>query len=203
MKSPWLFLVPSVSGLQIINNTWVWFSDNNIPPVKKNLKQNMTQCGTKATGLGVMIGKCSLDSQHWRTTPANVGCSFFRYTNDDLRNHNNQRRKRKRWSMEDNQFALHCYFRSNPSQKGFRKRMIEIRQECASFHTTSQRLADQVRIMIKTSWFSDLEKLKKHQKINNEQDDNIVPGTSRINKRKQKQPMETLHNQITHNQTTP
>ena len=64
----------------------------------------MTQRGTQAIGLGVMISRCSPDSQHG--TPdrhsANVGCSFFRYTNDDLRNHINQRRKQKKWTKEDN-----------------------------------------------------------------------------------------------------
>ena len=48
--------------------------------------------------------------------------------------------------------------------------MIEIWQECANFQTTSQRLADQVRIMIKKGWFSDLKNIEIHQKTNNEQD---------------------------------
>ena len=117
------------------------------------LNQNMTQRGTQAAGLGVMIGKCSPDSQHVRSNrhPANVGCSFFffRYTNDDLRNHNNQRRKRKTWTRKNKQLALHCYFRSNHSQRGYRKRMIEIWQKCASFQTTSKRLANQVKTIIK------------------------------------------------------
>ena len=60
--------------------------------------------------------------------------------------------------------------------------MIEI---CASFHTTSQRLADQVRTIIKKGWFSDLVIREIHKKINNEQDDNTVSDTSRINKQKQ------------------
>ena len=45
---------------------------------------------------------------------------------------------------------------------GYRKRMIEIWQECASFQTTSQRLVDKVRTMIKKGWFSDLEILELH-----------------------------------------
>ena len=62
----------------------------------------MTLRGTQAIGLGLMIDRCSSDSQHERPKrhPANVGCSFFRYTNDDLRNHTNQRRKRKTWTNE-------------------------------------------------------------------------------------------------------
>ena len=106
-----------------------------------------------------MIGRCSLDTQHGRTDryPANVASSFFRYTNGDLRNHTNQRPKRKAWTKEDNQLALHCYFRRNPTQREYMKRMLEIWQEYSNFQTTSQRLADQVRTIIKKGWFSELE----------------------------------------------
>ena len=100
---------------------------------------NITKRGTQAIGLGVMIGRRSPDSQHGRPDrhPANVGCSFFRYVNDDISNHNDHRPKRKTWIWEDNHLALHCYFRSNASQRGYRKRIIKIWQECASFQTTS------------------------------------------------------------------
>ena len=150
------------------------------------MNHNITQCRTEATGLGFMIGMCSPDSHHGTSVrhPANVGCSFFRHTNEDLRNHNNQRPERKTWTREDNQLALHSYFRSNPSQRGYRKRMIQIWQECASFQITSQRLADQVTTIIKKGWFSDLEILEIHQKTN-KQDYNTVPATSRVVKQKQ------------------
>ena len=140
---------------------------------------NITQRGTQAIGLGVMIGRCSPDSQHGRPDrhPTNVGCSFFSYINDDVRNHNDQRPKCKTWTREDNQLALQWYFRSNPSQRGYRKRMIEIWQECAKFQTTSQRLADQVRTIIKKGWFSDLEILEIHQKTH-KQNYNTVLDTS-------------------------
>ena len=42
--------------------------------------------------------------------------------------------------------------------------MIEIWQECASFQTTSQKFADQVRTIIKKGWLSDLEIQEIHQK---------------------------------------
>ena len=115
-----------MSGAQIINNLWVWYS-HNIPPMIKMSNHNITQLWTQAAGLGVMIGRCSPDSQHRRNGrhPTKVGCSFFKYINDDVRNHNDQRLKRKTWTREDNQLALQCYFRSNPSQRGYRKRMIE------------------------------------------------------------------------------
>ena len=54
--------------------------------------------------------------------------------------------------------------------------MIEIWQEFASFQTTSQRLAVQVRTIIKKGWFSDLEILEIHQKT--QKQGNIIPVTS-------------------------
>ena len=169
---------------------------------------NITQRRTQATGLGVIIGRCSPDSQHGRTDrhPTNVGCSFFRYTN-----HNGQRPKRRTWSREENQLVLECYFRSNPSQRGYRKKMMEIWQERSTFQTTRQRLADQVRKIMKKSWFSDLELLKIHQKTL-KQNTNTVPDTpsgvkqkqSNNKKKKTRKPrqIKTLHSKTIHYQTT-
>ena len=69
---------------------------------------NSTQRGTQATGLGVMVGRCSPDSQHGRPDyhPMNVGCSFFRYINDDVTNQNEQRPKRRTWTREENHLVL-------------------------------------------------------------------------------------------------
>ena len=68
-------------------------------------------------------------------------------------NPTNQRPKRKTWTREDNQLSLHSYFKSNPTQRGYRKRMMEIWQELSIFQTTSQRLPDQVRTIVKKGWF--------------------------------------------------
>ena len=158
---------------------------------------NITKRETQATGLGVMNGRCSPDSQHGRTDrhPANIACSLFRYMNDDISNHNDQRPKRKTWIREDNPLALHCYFRSNPSQSGHRKRTIEIWQECASFQTTSQRLTDQVRTIMKKGWFSDLEILDIHQKTQS-QDSTITNTLSGTNKKQHiRNELQTLENE--------
>ena len=186
MKSLWLFVVTSVSGAQIINNPWARYS-HIIPPMIKMSNHNITQCGTQATGLGVMISRCSPDSQHGRhgLHPTNVGCSFFRYINDDVTNPNEQRPKRRTWT-------------SNPSQRGYRKRMFEIWQECSTFQTTSQMLADQVRTITKKGWFSDLELLEIHQKTL-KQNYNAVPDTPSGVKQKQSNEKEqqTLANENT------
>ena len=114
-----------------------------------------------------------------------IGGSFFRYTNGDLRKHTHQRPKQKAWTREDNQLARHCYFRSNPTQRAYRKRMIEIWQEYSNFQTISQRLADQVRTITKNGWFSDLKIIEIQQKINDQHGNNTLPDPSNINKQKQ------------------
>ena len=153
----------------------------------KNSKGIIIIIGAQDSDWGVMIGRCSLDSQHGRLDrhPVYVGCSLFSYTNSDLKNRINQRPKRKTWTREDNQLALHCYFKSNSTQRGYRKRMMEIWQELSNFQMTSQRLADQVRTIMKKGWFSELEITEIHQKMNDQERRNTLPDTSNINKQKQ------------------
>ena len=99
--------------------------------------------------------------------------------NDDLRNHTHQRCKHKTLTWEDNQLSLHCYFRSNPSQRGYRKRMIEIWQDCANFQTIRLAVNNKERLV---SWRW---KLEIHQKINNEQDSNTISDIPSIDKQEQ------------------
>ena len=61
--------------------------------------------------------------------------------------------------------------------------MIEFWQECASF-LTSQRRTDQIRTIIRKGWFSYVEILEMHQKINNEQNSGIISDTPSNNKKK-------------------
>ena len=66
---------------------------------------------------------------------------------------------------------------------------MKIGKEHSNCQTTSQRLADQVRTIIKKCWFSDLEIIEIHQKIKDKQGNNTLPGTSNI--KKQKHPIRT------------
>ena len=125
------------------------------------------------------------DCQHGGSDchPAIVGCSFFRYTNDDLSDLTNQRHQHKIWTREDNKLAFHSYFNNNPTQSMYRKRMIVIREECVRLQTTSQRLANQVRTIIKKVWFSNLEIREIRKKINREsrkQDPDTISDTLNI-----------------------
>ena len=63
---------------------------------------------------------------------------------------------------------------------------MEVWKELSNFQTTSQRLANQVRTIIKKGWCSDLEIIEIHQKINDRQSGtNTLPGTLNNNKQKQ------------------
>ena len=147
----WGNLVTSECGAQIINNLWVWCSHHMLP-MKNIINPNVIQRGTQTTHLGVMIGSCSSGSQHG--DPANVGCSFSWYINIDISILSYQKLQRRKLTWEDNKLALYCYFGSNYTRSGYRKWMIEIWNECNWFKTTSQRLADQARLIIKKRWFS-------------------------------------------------
>ena len=69
--------------------------------------------------------------------------------------------------------------------------MIEIWQECAKFLTTSQRLANQVRTIIKKGWFSDFENLEIPKKTHH-QNYNIVSDTSTSKNENTTLPNDTL-----------
>ena len=113
-----MYLFISVIDAQILNKTKVW-NYHNIQPIIKISNIIIMQHETQTTGPGVMIDKCSPDSQHGGLDdhPANVGSSFYFGTN--------QRSHHKQWTREDNKLAIHCYFKSNSTQSRPRKRMIE------------------------------------------------------------------------------
>ena len=76
---------------------------------------------------------------------ANVGCSNFRYINKDQSKKASERNRRKKWTREDNKNVIYCYFKCNPTQKVYRKRVTEIGIESIKFNT-SQRLTDQAKV---------------------------------------------------------
>ena len=62
---------------------------------------------------------------------------------------------------------------------------MEIWQELSIFKTTSQRLADQVRTILTKGWFSELEIIEIHQKINDQERRNTLTDAPTINEQKQ------------------
>lgn len=70
----------------------------------------------------------------------------------------NVSKTRKLWSRDNNVQVLKCYYESLvPGKRGYRKRMYNNWVNSEGFDTTEQRLADQVRNIIKSKWFSELE----------------------------------------------
>ena len=89
-----------------------------------------------------------------------VGCSNFRYTNNNQNKFLTQRHQQKKWSKEVNKNVLHSYFESNPTQRMYRKRIIEIWANSARFNTTSQRPANPARMILKKGCLFDLQMLE-------------------------------------------
>ena len=96
-------LVTFVTDAQISNNPWVSYSYHILPMVKIS-SQNITQRETKTRGLGDMSSRCSPDCCDGGSNrhPVNVGCSFFKYTNDGLSHHTNQRHQHRKCVRETN-----------------------------------------------------------------------------------------------------
>ena len=90
-----------------------------------------------------------------RNHPVNVDNSNFRNPINNTSNHPTQRRQRKKWTRKDKKHVLYCYLKSKPTQRRYRKRMIEIWTETVWFDATSKWLADQDRIIRTKGWFSD------------------------------------------------
>ena len=54
---------------------------------------------------------------------------------------------RRRWNKEVNKLVMRCFFRSEPTKRGYRKRMFGIWKEIGVFEITEKRLADQARMI--------------------------------------------------------
>ena len=152
----WVFLPKEyLVSFENLKNPKFWYSYSILPIIKMANRNNTMMDPDNKSGCHDRL------LQPWYSTwgidrhPANVGCSFFKDTND-VNNDTNQRYQHRKWTREDNKLALHSYFRNNATQRSYRKRMIEIWEECTRFQT-SQRLADLVRRIIKKGWFSVLE----------------------------------------------
>ena len=118
-QSPWLLSDSSV----IANNPWVRYC-HIIPPVIKMLNQNMTPTWNSGNMFEHHDRQVLSLEPTWDTRSLSCKCWLFFFHVHEWRY----------------QLAPHCYFRSNPTQRGYRKRMIEICQVWASFQITSQRL---------------------------------------------------------------
>ena len=54
---------------------------------------------------------------------------------------------RRRWSKDENKLVMRCFYQSDPTRRGCRKRMITTWREIGTFEITEQRLVDQARVI--------------------------------------------------------
>ena len=71
-----------------------------------------------------MISRRSLDSQYGGN-PANVSCSYFRYSSKHQSIKASQRHQRKEWSRKDDKKES-IVIKKNPTQREFRKRIMKL-----------------------------------------------------------------------------
>lgn len=64
---------------------------------------------------------------------------------------------RTNWTKELNKIVMWCYFKSDPTKRGFRKRMHTIWKEKGLFDLSEQKLAGQARAIKANSWLSEVE----------------------------------------------
>ena len=53
----------------------------------------------------------------------------------------------RRWTKEVNKLVMRCFYQSDPTRKGYRKRMIAIWREIGTSEITEQRLVDPARVI--------------------------------------------------------
>ncbi|XP_068738998.1 uncharacterized protein [Montipora capricornis] len=64
---------------------------------------------------------------------------------------------RTKWSKEVNRIVMRCFYMSEPSKRGYRRRMLGIWKERGVFEVSEQRLADQARAIRTNGWLSEIE----------------------------------------------
>ena len=52
---------------------------------------------------------------------------------------------------------MRCFYQSDPTRRGYQKRMIAIQRELGTFEITEQGLADQARVIRTNEWLTEVE----------------------------------------------
>ena len=104
-----------------------------------NYETNNGMNGTRTTfSEGVLPGRCPVVKQH---RPGRQSATALK----------------KKWNKDENKVAIECYLKSDPTRRGYRKRMHNIWIDKTSINISEQRLADQVNQIKKKGWLTELE----------------------------------------------
>ena len=60
---------------------------------------------------------------------------------------------------------MRCFYQSDPTRRGYQKRMIAIWREIGTFEITEQRLANQVGVISTNVWLTEVELEEIRRKI--------------------------------------
>lgn len=77
--------------------------------------------------------------------------------------------------MEENRTLTECYMRSVPPKRGYRQRIMRIWKEKGMFNVSEKRLADQVRVVLRSGWLTTIE-LEKIKRMTDMQETNLIEG---------------------------
>ena len=64
---------------------------------------------------------------------------------------------RRRWTKKEKKLVMRCFYQSEPTRRGYRKRMITVWREIGTFEITEQRLVDQARVTRINQWLTEVE----------------------------------------------
>ena len=65
--------------------------------------------------------------------------------------------KRKKWTSQENKIVTECNLLSEPTIRGYRKRMLSLWLQKGLFWVSEQRLVDQANTIRRNSWMTELE----------------------------------------------
>ena len=63
----------------------------------------------------------------------------------------------RRWTKEENELVMRCFYQNDPTRREYQKRMIAIWREIGTFEITEQRLVDQARVIRTNEWLTEVE----------------------------------------------
>ena len=85
--------------------------------------------------------------------------------------------KRRKWTSQENKIVMECYLLSEPKIRGYRKRMLSLRQQKGMFWVSEQRLVDQANTICRNSWMTELEIEELERKVTGS--DSVIAAEAR------------------------
>ena len=73
--------------------------------------------------------------------------------------------KRRKWTDQENKIVMECYLLSEPTIRGYRKRMLSLWLKKGMFWVSEERLVDQANTACRNSWMTELEREELERKV--------------------------------------